>query len=138
AVLELAETEDMVRASGYLETLDDFRQIPLQLSVAGVPVTLGDVARIQLGPEMRRGIAELDGEGETVGGVVILRSGKNARETLAAIHARLEELKGSLPAGVEIVTTYDRSQLIDRAVANLSFKLLEEFVVVALVCGIFL
>ncbi|MCQ4242892.1 efflux RND transporter permease subunit [Stutzerimonas stutzeri] len=138
AVLELAETEYMVRASGYLETLDDFRQIPLQLSVAGVPVTLGDVARIQLGPEMRRGIAELDGEGETVGGVVILRSGKNARETLAAIHARLEELKGSLPAGVEIVTTYDRSQLIDRAVANLSFKLLEEFVVVALVCGIFL
>ena len=138
AVLELAETEYMVRASGYLETLDDFRQIPLQLSAAGVPVTLGDVARIQLGPEMRRGIAELDGEGETVGGVVILRSGKNARETLAAIHARLEELKGSLPAGVEIVTTYDRSQLIDRAVANLSFKLLEEFVVVALVCGIFL
>ena len=138
AVLELAETEYMVRASGYLETLDDFRQIPLQLSAAGVPVTLGDVARIQLGPEMRRGIAELDGEGETVGGVVILRSGKNARETLAAIHARLEELKGSLPEGVEIVTTYDRSQLIDRAVANLSFKLLEEFVVVALVCGIFL
>ena len=138
AVLELAETEYMVRASGYLETLDDFRQIPLQLSAAGVPVTLGDVAHIQLGPEMRRGIAELDGEGETVGGVVILRSGKNARETLAAIHARLEELKGSLPAGVEIVTTYDRSQLIDRAVANLSFKLLEEFVVVALVCGIFL
>ena len=138
AVLELAETEYMVRASGYLETLDDFRQIPLQLSAAGVPVTLGDVAHIQLGPEMRRGIAELDGEGETVGGVVILRSGKNARETLAAIHARLEELKGSLPEGVEIVTTYDRSQLIDRAVANLSFKLLEEFVVVALVCGIFL
>ncbi|HAG18493.1 MAG TPA: CusA/CzcA family heavy metal efflux RND transporter, partial [Pseudomonas sp.] len=92
----------------------------------------------QLGPEMRRGIAELDGEGETVGGVVILRSGKNARETLAAVHARLDELKGSLPAGVEIITTYDRSQLIDRAVKNLSFKLLEEFIVVALVCGLFL
>jgi len=103
-----------------------------------VPVTLGDVAHIQLGPEMRRGIAELDGEGETVGGVVILRSGKNARETLAAVHAKLEELKSSLPEGVEIVTTYDRSELIDRAVENLSFKLLEEFVVVALVCGIFL
>ena len=87
---------------------------------------------------MRRGIAELDGEGETVGGVVILRSGKNARETLAAVHARLDELKGSLPAGVEIITTYDRSQLIDRAVKNLSFKLLEEFIVVALVCGLFL
>ncbi|RRV10968.1 efflux RND transporter permease subunit [Stutzerimonas xanthomarina] len=138
AVLELAETEYMVRASGYLQTLEDFRQIPLRLSDGGVPVTLGDVAHIQLGPEMRRGIAELDGEGETVGGVVILRSGKNARETLAAVHAKLEELKSSLPEGVEIVTTYDRSELIDRAVENLSFKLLEEFVVVALVCGIFL
>ncbi|WP_404394018.1 efflux RND transporter permease subunit [Stutzerimonas chloritidismutans] len=138
AVLELAETEYMVRASGYLQTLEDFRQIPLQLSARGVPVTLGDVAHIQLGPEMRRGIAELDGEGETVGGVVILRSGKNARETLTAVHAKLEELKSSLPEGVEIVTTYDRSELIDRAVENLSFKLLEEFVVVALVCGIFL
>ena len=138
AVLELAETEYMVRASGYLQTLEDFRQIPLQLSARGVPVTLGDVANIQLGPEMRRGIAELDGDGETVGVVVILRSGKNARETLAAVHAKLEELKSSLPEGVEIVTTYDRSELIDRAVENLSFKLLEEFVVVALVCGIFL
>lgn len=138
AVLELAETEYMVRASGYLKTLDDFRNIPLQLSAAGVPVTLGEVAHIQLGPEMRRGIAELDGEGETVGGVVILRSGKNARETLAAIHTKLESLRKSLPAGVEIITTYDRSQLIDRAVANLSFKLLEEFIVVALVCGLFL
>ena len=138
AVLELAETEYMVRASGYLQTLEDFRQIPLQLSARGVPVMLGDVAHIQLGPEMRRGIAELDGDGETVGGVLILRSGKNARETLAAVHAKLEELKSSLPEGVEIVTTYDRSELIDRAVENLSFKLLEEFVVVALVCGIFL
>ncbi|QTF58809.1 efflux RND transporter permease subunit [Stutzerimonas frequens] len=138
AVLELAETEYMVRASGYLQTLEDFRQIPLQLSARGVPVTLGDVAHIQLGPEMRRGIAELDGEGETVGGVVILRSGKNARKTLAAVHAKLKELKSSLPEGVEIVTTYDRSELIDRAVENLSFKLLEEFVVVALVCGVFL
>ncbi|MBA4726435.1 MAG: efflux RND transporter permease subunit [Pseudomonas sp.] len=138
AVLELAETEYMVRASGYLQTLEDFRQIPLQLSARGIPVTLGDVAHIQLGPEIRRGIAELDGEGETVGGVVILRSGKNARENLAAVHAKLEELKSSLPDGVEIVTTYDRSELIDRAVENLSFKLLEEFVVVALVCGVFL
>ena len=138
AVLALAETEYMVRASGYLQTLDDFRQIPLQLSAAGVPVTLGDVAHIQLGPEMRRGIAEMDGEGETVGGVIILRSGKNARETLAAVHANLDELKKSLPQGVDIVTTYDRSQLIDRAVHNLSFKLLEEFIVVALVCGLFL
>ena len=137
AVLELGETELMVRASGYLKTLADFRAIPLQL-VAGVPVTLGDVAHIQLGPEMRRGIAELDGEGETVGGVVILRSGKNARETIQAVHARLEQLKASLPTGVEIVTTYDRSQLIDRAVDNLTDKLIEEFMVVAIVCAVFL
>ncbi|WP_137807358.1 MULTISPECIES: efflux RND transporter permease subunit [unclassified Pseudomonas] len=138
AVLEMAETEFMVRASGYLKTLNDFRAIPLKLGAGGVPVTLGDVATIQLGPEMRRGITELDGEGETVGGVVILRSGKNARETIAAVKAKLDDLKSSLPAGVEIVTTYDRSKLIDRAVENLSHKLLEEFIVVALVCGIFL
>ncbi|MHC8377282.1 efflux RND transporter permease subunit [Pseudomonas sp. MDT1-16] len=138
ALLEMAETEFMVRASGYLKTLNDFRAIPLKLGAGGVPVTLGDVATIQLGPEMRRGITELDGEGETVGGVVILRSGKNARETIAAVKAKLDDLKSSLPAGVEIVTTYDRSKLIDRAVENLSYKLLEEFIVVALVCGIFL
>ncbi|WP_415753191.1 efflux RND transporter permease subunit [Pseudomonas leptonychotis] len=138
AVLEMAETEFMVRASGYLQSLNDFRAIPLRLDSAGVPVTLGDVAHIQLGPEMRRGIAELDGEGEVVGGVVILRSGKNARSTIAAVKAKLETLKSSLPEGVEVVTTYDRSQLIDRAVKNLSFKLIEEFIVVALVCAAFL
>ncbi|MCP8347529.1 CusA/CzcA family heavy metal efflux RND transporter [Pseudomonas sp. FBF18] len=138
AVLEMAETEFIVRASGYLKTLNDFRAIPLKLGSGGVPVTLGDVATIQLGPEMRRGISELDGEGETVGGVVILRSGKNACETIAAVKTKLDELKSSLPAGVEIVTTYDRSKLIDRAVDNLSHKLIEEFIVVALVCGIFL
>ncbi|KAB0483836.1 Cu(I)/Ag(I) efflux system membrane protein CusA/SilA [Pseudomonas reinekei] len=138
AVLEMAETEFIVRASGYLKTLNDFRAIPLKLGSGGVPVTLGDVATIQLGPEMRRGITELDGEGETVGGVVILRSGKNARETIAAVKTKLDELKKSLPSGVEIVTTYDRSKLIDRAVENLSHKLIEEFIVVALVCGIFL
>ncbi|AJE15546.1 efflux RND transporter permease subunit [Stutzerimonas balearica] len=138
SVLELAETEFMVRASGYLKSLADFRAIPLRLDANGVPVTLGDVAHVQLGPEMRRGIAELDGEGEVAGGVVILRSGKNARQTIAAVEARLDELKASLPAGVEIVTTYDRSQLIDRAVENLSHKLIEEFIVVALVCALFL
>jgi len=138
AVLEMAETEFMVRASGYLQSLNDFRAIPLRLDNGGVPVTLGDVAHIQLGPEMRRGIAELDGEGEVVGGVVILRSGKNARSTIAAVKAKLETLKSSLPEGVEVVTTYDRSQLIDRAVKNLSFKLIEEFIVVALVCAAFL
>ncbi|MQT32351.1 efflux RND transporter permease subunit [Pseudomonas helleri] len=138
AVLTMAESEFMVRASGYLKTLEDFRAIPLKLGVGAVPVTLGDVANIQLGPELRRGISELDGQGEAVGGVVILRSGKNARETIAAVKQKLDELKASLPAGVEIVTTYDRSQLIDRAVDNLSHKLLEEFLVVALVCGVFL
>ena len=137
AVLELGEAELMVRASGYLQSVSDFRAIPLKLA-GGVPVMLGDVAHIQLGPEMRRGIAEMDGEGEVVGGVVVLRSGKNARETIAAVKAKLETLKAGLPKGVEIVTTYDRSQLIDRAVKNLSHKLIEEFIVVALVCGIFL
>ncbi|STQ91946.1 efflux RND transporter permease subunit [Iodobacter fluviatilis] len=138
AVIELAESEYMVRASGYLKTLDDFRTIPLKTSANGVAVQLGDVARIQIGPEMRRGIAELNGEGEVAGGVVILRSGKNARATISAVHTKLEQLKKSLPAGVEIVTTYDRSQLIDHAVENLSHKLLEEFIVVALVCAVFL
>jgi copper/silver efflux system protein len=137
AVLTLGEAELMVRASGYLKTLKDFEAIPLKL-VGGVPVLLGDVAHVQTGPEMRRGISELDGEGEAVGGVVILRSGKNARSTIAAVQAKLDELKGSLPKGVEIIPTYDRSGLIDRAVDNLSRKLVEEFIVVALVCGLFL
>jgi Cu(I)/Ag(I) efflux system membrane protein CusA/SilA len=138
SVLELGEAEYMVRASGYLRTVDDFRAIPLKVAGAGVPVTLGDVASIQIGPEMRRGIAELNGEGEVAGGVVILRQGKNARQTIEAVKAKLAELKASLPPGVEIVTTYDRSQLIDRAVENLTGKLIEEFVVVAIICGLFL
>jgi len=138
SVLEMGESEYMVRASGYLKTLDDFRNIPLNTSASGIPVTLGQVATIQLGPEMRRGVAELNGQGEVVGGVIVLRAGKNARETIAAVKVKLNDLKKSLPAGVEIVTTYDRSQLIDRAVDNLSHKLLEEFIVVALVCALFL
>jgi copper/silver efflux system protein len=137
AVLTLGEAELMVRASGYLKTLADFEATPLKL-VDGVPVLLRDVAHVQIGPEMRRGISELDGEGEAVGGVVILRSGKNARSTIAAVHAKLDQLKASLPKGVEIVPTYDRSGLIDRAVENLTHKLIEEFLVVALVCGLFL
>ncbi len=136
-VLELGETELMVRASAYLQSLDDFRAIVLKLA-DGVPVLLGDVAQIQIGPQMRRGIVELDGEGESVGGVIILRSGKNARETISAVKTKLDSLQASLPAGVEIVTTYDRSQLIDRAVTNLTDKLIEEFVVVAVVCVVFL
>ncbi len=138
SVLALAETEFMVRAGGYLQSMEDFRTIPLRLDSTGTPIMLGDVAHIQLGPEIRRGIAELDGEGEVAGGVIILRSGKNARETIAAVQTKLDELKASLPEGVEIVTTYDRSKLIDSAVENLSHKLIEEFIVVALVCVLFL
>ena len=138
SVLEMGEAEYMVRASGYLQSLDDFRQIPLTTTPAGVSVRLGDVARVQLGPEMRRGIGELDGQGEAVGGVIVMRSGKNAMETIAAVKAKLQSLKASLPKGVELVPVYDRSNLIQRAVDNLSFKLLEEFAVVALVCFVFL
>jgi Cu(I)/Ag(I) efflux system membrane protein CusA/SilA len=138
AVLEMAEAEYMVRASGYLKSLDDFRTIPLKTGAAGVPVTLDDVARIQYGPEMRRGIAELNGDGEVAGAIVIMRSGKNARATIDAVKAKLAAIRASLPAGVEVVETYDRSQLIGRAIDNLRGKLLEEFLVVALVCAAFL
>ena len=138
SVLELGEAEYMVRASGYLKSLDDFRKIPLVTTDAGISVRLGDVARVQIGPEMRRGIADLNGEGEVAGGVIIMRSGKNALETIDAVKVKLDKLKAGLPPGVELVTTYDRSNLIKRAVENLQHKLLEEFIVVALVCAIFL
>ena len=138
SVLELGEAEYMVRASGYLQSLDDFRKIPLMTTEAGIPVRLRDVATVQVGPEMRRGIAELNGEGEVAGGVIVMRSGKNALETIDAVKAKLETLKASLPPGVEIVTTYDRSSLIKRAVSNLEEKLIEEFIVVAVVCLVFL
>jgi Cu(I)/Ag(I) efflux system membrane protein CusA/SilA len=138
SIVELAEAEYMVRASGYLRTVEDFRAIPILTGKGGIPVTLNDVARVQVGPEMRRGIAELDGEGEVAGGVIVMRAGKNALETIEAVKARLDELRKSLPPGVEIVETYDRSGLIERAVRHLRDKLVEEFVVVALVCALFL
>ncbi|HEV8097244.1 MAG TPA: efflux RND transporter permease subunit [Burkholderiales bacterium] len=138
SVVELGEAEYMVRTSGYLASLDDFRSIPLAVAKGGVPVMLKDVARVQMGPEMRRGIAELDGEGEVAGGVIVMRSGKNALETIAAVKAKLASLKGGLPPGVEIVETYDRSGLIGQSVRHLRDKLVEEFVVVALVCVVFL
>jgi len=138
SVLELGEAEYMVRSSGYLQSLQDFRKIPLASTSSGVSVRLGDVARVQIGPEMRRGIAELDGEGEVAGGVIVMRSGKNALETIKAVKTKLQTLQASLPKGVEIVPTYDRSNLIKRAVDNLAYKLLEEFIVVAVVCFIFL
>jgi Cu(I)/Ag(I) efflux system membrane protein CusA/SilA len=137
-VVELAEAEYIVRATGYLKTLDDFRAVPIRTAAGGIPVLLGDVASVQVGPEMRRGIAELNGEGEVAGGVIVMRQGKNAREVIEGVRTRLAELKAGLPPGVEIVTTYDRSGLIDRAVENLTGKLVEEFVIVALVCGLFL
>ncbi|WP_186148337.1 efflux RND transporter permease subunit [Burkholderia gladioli] len=138
SVVEMAESEYVVHASGYLRTLDDFRQVVLRTNAAGTPLLLGDVARIQIGPEARRGVVELDGQGEVAGGVVVMRSGKNALSTIEGVKAKLAELKRSLPAGVEIVTTYDRSGLIERAVDNLEGKLVEEFVIVALVCALFL
>ncbi|MEX2150134.1 MAG: efflux RND transporter permease subunit [Steroidobacteraceae bacterium] len=138
SVLELGEAEYVVRATGYLRSLDDFRTIPLRVSAAGVPVQLADVAHLQIGPELRRGIAELDGEGEVVGGIIVMRSGKNALATIEAVKRKLEELKPGLPKGVEIVETYDRSELIERSVRNLTGKLAEEFVVVAIVCFAFL
>ncbi len=138
AVVEMAEAEYIVRATGYLKTLDDFRAVPIRTATGGVPVTLGDVATVQFGPDMRRGIAELNGEGEVAGGVIVMRQGKNAREVIEGVRTKLATLKASLPPGVEIVTTYDRSGLIDRAVENLTGKLFEEFAIVALVCGLFL
>ncbi len=138
SILELGEAEYMVRAGGYLKTLEDFGAVPLMTSDSGTPVMLRDVARIQLGPEMRRGISELDGEGEAVGGVIVMRHGKNALQTIAAVKAKLASLKRSLPPGVEVVETYDRSGLIERSVRHLAEKLAEEFLVVALVCALFL
>ncbi|BBV00140.1 efflux RND transporter permease subunit [Providencia hangzhouensis] len=136
--IEIAEAEYMVRASGYLQSIDDFNKIYLKTPENGVPIYLQDVARIQEGPEMRRGVAELNGEGEVVGGVILLRSGENARNVIQDVKQKLEDLSASLPEGIEIITTYDRSILIDNAIDNLSYKLLEEFIVVALVCAVFL
>lgn len=138
AVVEMAETEYMVRSQAYLRSLDDFRNTVLNANEAGTPVLLRDVASVRLGPEMRRGIAELNGEGEVAGGVVVMRSGKNALETIDGIKAKLATLKSSLPKGVEVVPVYDRSTLIRAAVTNLRDKLIEEFIVVALVCVVFL
>ncbi|MES2119731.1 MAG: CusA/CzcA family heavy metal efflux RND transporter [Pseudomonadota bacterium] len=138
SVIERAGAEYMVRVGGYLKTLQDFRDIPLKAEVGGVPVTIGDVARVQLAPDFRRGIAELNGEGEVAGGVVVVRQGANTAKVIAEVKDKLEQLKRSLPPGVEVVTVYDRSALIDRAVTNLWEKLLEELLVVALVTGLFL
>ncbi len=138
SVVEMGEAEYMVRARGYLQGLDDLSDIPLGVDANGTPVVLADVAELRLGPQMRRGIAELNGEGEVVGGVVVMRWGENALTTIEAVKVRLAELSRSLPDGVEVVVTYDRSSLIERAVDTLQGKLVEEFLVVALVCAVFL
>ncbi|MBV6417325.1 MAG: Cation efflux system protein CusA [Steroidobacteraceae bacterium] len=138
SVIEQAEAEIMVRSIGYLHSREDFERLPVATDARGVPVLLRDVARVQRGPVLRRGIAELDGDGEVVGGVVVLRTGHNALAAIAAVKDRLAQLRGGLPAGVEVVPVYDRSQLILEAVRNLARKLAEEFLVVALVCALFL
>ena len=137
-VVEMAEAEYMIRATGYVDSLDDLENIPLKTTAEGVPVLVRDVARVRHGPELRRGIGELNGQGEAVGGVIVMRFGENALAVIERVKARLAELKNSLPEGVEIVETYDRSALIERAVDTLNEKLIEEFIVVALVCGLFL
>lgn len=138
SVVEIAEAEYMIRTRGYLKELSDIEKIPLKVNRQGTPVLLRDVARIQVGPEMRRGIAELDGKGEVVGGIVVMRYGENALTTIENVKKKIAALKGGLPEGVEIIETYDRSALIKRAVHNLEEKLIEEFFVVALVCIVFL
>lgn len=138
AAVELAEAEYMVRATGYLKSIADIEQVPVGLGKNGVPITVKDIASVRLGPQMRRGIAELDGQGEVVGGIIVMRSGKNALETIQAVKSKLASLKPSLPKGVDIIPTYDRAGVIERAIANLKEKLLEESVVVALVCLLFL
>ena len=138
SVIEMGEAEYMVRAKGYLSRTSDLQKIPLGVSSTGTPLQLADVAEIRVGPQMRRGIAELDGEGEVVGGIVVMRVGENALSTISGVKERLSELQSSLPEGVEIVPTYDRSKLINRSVNNLSITLLEEFLIVALVCALFL
>ncbi|WP_022698129.1 efflux RND transporter permease subunit [Euryhalocaulis caribicus] len=137
-VIEMAEAEYMVRASGYINSIKDLEQIPLKVSADGAPVLLKDVANIRLGPELRRGVGELNGQGEAAGGVVIMRWGGNALATIDRVKEKLEQLETGLPDGVEIVTTYDRSGLIERAIDTLSEKLIEEFIIVALVCALFL
>ena len=138
SVIELAEAEYMVRSTGYLKSLEDFRRVPVGLGADGTPILLRDIGWVQMGPEIRRGIAELDGQGEVVGGVIVMRSGENAMATIRAVKEKLAQLKPGLPAGVAVVETYDRSALIERSVNNLSVKLIEELIVVALVCAAFL
>ncbi|MFC1236710.1 efflux RND transporter permease subunit [Vibrio sp. F74] len=138
SVIEIAEAEHMVRTTGYLTGIEDIKSLPLKVTNTGTPLLLGDIADINLGPQMRRGISEFNGEGEAVGGVIVMRFGENASEVIANVKNKLTQLQSSLPDGVEVVATYDRSTLINSAVKNLWEKLAEEFLVVAVVCALFL
>ncbi|KPV99702.1 efflux RND transporter permease subunit [Pseudoalteromonas sp. P1-8] len=138
SVVEMAEAEYMVSSTGYIKSVADLEAIPLGTNANGTPLQLRDVADIKLGPQMRRGIAELNGEGEVTGGVVVMRFGENAEATIKLVKEKLESLKKGLPEGVEIIPVYDRSNLITQALDNLSSKLIEELIVVALVCVVFL
>ncbi|MDH3903553.1 MAG: CusA/CzcA family heavy metal efflux RND transporter, partial [Xanthomonadales bacterium] len=138
SVVEMGEAEYMVRATGYLTSIADLEKIPLGMNDKGTPVRLKDIADIRMGPQLRRGISELNGEGEVVGAVVVMRFGENARTTIAGVKERLAELQDSLPDGVEVIETYNRSALIDRSVETLNTKLIQEFLVVVLVCILFL
>lgn len=137
-LIEWSGTEYMVRGRGYARSVEDFEGIVLKTGPLGVPVRLRDVARVTIGPEIRRGVSDLNGLGDTVGGIVVMRHGENARNVIARVRARLEELKPSLPEGVEVVTTYDRSDLIDRAIATLRHELVIEMIIVSLVILVFL
>ena len=137
-LIELAETEYMVRGTGYIQSLQDVEEIPVGAGSNGTPVRVRDVARVQFGPELRRGLVDLDGEGEVAGGVVVMRFGENALATIQGVRAKIEELKKGLPVGVEIVPVYDRGDLIERAVASLTTSLLQELVIVSIVVLIFL
>ncbi|ADG24380.1 TPA: CusA/CzcA family heavy metal efflux RND transporter [Legionella pneumophila subsp. pneumophila] len=138
ATIEMGEAEYMIRAKGYLQSIQDIEQIPVGLGKNGIPILLKEIAHIQLGPQIRRGMTELNGEGEVVGGIIVMRSGQNAMQTIASVRAKLNQLQASLPKGVEIITTYDRSSLIQRAINTLRDKLIEEFIVVSLICVVFL
>ena len=138
STIEMGEAEYMVRAKGYMKSIKDIEQVPVGLGKNGVPILLKDIAEVQLGPQMRRGITELNGQGEVVGGIIVMRSQQNAMQTIAGVKEKLAQLKKSLPAGVQIITTYDRSSLIQRAIDTLWDKLIEEFIIVSLICIAFL
>ena len=137
SVIEMGEAEYMVRTAGYLKNLNDFKQVVITTR-EGVPVLLSDVATLRMGPEIRRGVAEFNGEGEVAGGIIVMRYGKNALDTINGVKSKLQQIQKSLPVGVEIIPVYDRSHLIENAIETLSHKLLEEFIVVAIICALFL